>query len=107
MRKSTVVRLCTFAIALCVASSFIVDLGADDSDTAASFFTLVHAVPVQLAHWLWPKSAPPAFALAALVFVWQYLVLLVLAVVGWQLLRVSIDFLGPPKHRGSLTGRRA
>ncbi|MBI5277797.1 MAG: hypothetical protein HY854_15200 [Burkholderiales bacterium] len=111
MRKYTVLKLCAVAIALGIASPFLVNLG--PADAAASdglFHAWFYAMPTVVDLWLWPDGPIPMLLLAMVVFTVQYLALFAAVAGLLQFAKVAQDFISPYKHRrlaGSLMRRRA
>jgi hypothetical protein len=111
MREHTAFRLGAAAVALGVASPFLVHLGPAGAATSDGLFhAWFYAMPTMVDLWLWPEGPILMLLLAMVVFTAQYLALFA-AVVGFlQFAKVAQDFISPYKHRrsaGSLMRRRA
>lgn len=111
MRKHTVLKLGAAAVALGVASPFLVHLG--PAGAAASdglFHAWFYAMPTMVDLWLWPEGPILMLLLAMVVLTVQYLALFAAVVGLLQFGKVAQDFISPYKHRcsaGSLMRRRA
>lgn len=111
MRKHTVLKMGAAAIALGVASPFLVNLGPAGAATNDGLFhAWFYALPTMVDLWLWPEGPTLMMLLAMAVLTVQYLALFA-AVVGFlEFAKVTQDFISPYKHRrlaGSLMRRRA
>ena len=111
MRKHTVLKMGAAAIALGVASPFLVNLGPAGAATSDGLFhAWFYALPTMVDLWLWPEGPIPMLLLAMVVFTMQYLALFAVVAGLLQFAKVAQDFISPYKHRrsaGSLMRRRA
>ena len=111
MRKNTVLQMGAAAIALGVASPFLVNLGPAGASTSDGLFhAWFYALPTMVDLWLWPEGPIQMLLLAMVVFTVQYLGLFAALAGLLQFAKVAQDFINPYKHRrsaGSLMRRRA
>lgn len=111
MRKHTAFKLGAAAVALGVASPFLVHLGPAGAATSDGLFhAWFYAMPTMVDLWLWPEGPILMLLLAMAVFTVQYLALFAAVVGLLQFAKVAQDFISPYKHRrsaGSLMRRRA
>jgi hypothetical protein len=111
MRKHTVLKLGAAAIALGVASPFLINLGPAGAATSDGLFHVwFYAMPTMVDLWLWPEGPILMLLLTMAVFTVQYLALFAAIAGLLQLAKVAQDFISPYKHRrsaGSLMSRRA
>jgi hypothetical protein len=111
VRKHTVLKLGAAAIALGVASPFLVNLVPAGAATSEGLFhAWFYALPTMVDLWLWPEGPILMLLLAMVVFTAQYLALFATVAGLLQLAKVAQDFISPYKHRrsaGSLMRRRA
>lgn len=100
---------CIAAVALALASLVIVNFGpnyADPSSREGVFYTWFYFVPLLADAWIEPQSWFLILVVSTTAYSLQYLASIALASGSWKLATVIIDFVGPPKHRGTLAGRR-
>jgi hypothetical protein len=111
MRKRTVLLMCAAAVAMGVASPFLVTFGPPDAATSDGLFhTWFYALPTAVDQWLWPEEPVVMQLLAMAVLAAQYLGLFAAVAGLLQFAKVVHDFVRPHKHRrsaGSLMRRRA
>jgi hypothetical protein len=111
MRKHTVLKMGAAAIALGVASPFLVNLGPAGAATSDGLFhAWFYAMPTMVDLWLWPEGPILMLLLAMVVFTVQYLALFAAVAGLLQFAKVTQDFIRPYKHRrstGGLLRRRA
>lgn len=111
MRKHTVLKMGAAAIALGVASPFLVNLGPAGAATSdGPFHAWFYALPTMVDLWLWPEGPILMLLLTMMVFTVQYLALFAAVAGLLQFAKVAQDFISPCKHRrsaGSLMHRRA
>ena len=111
MRKHTVLKMCAAAIALGIASPFLVNLGPPGAATSDGLFhAWFYALPTIVDLWIWPEGPISMLLLAMAVFTMQYLTLFAGVAGLLQLANVAQDFFSPFRHRrtaGSLMRRRA
>lgn len=111
MRKQPVFQMGVAAIALGVASPFLVNLGPAGAATSDGLFhAWFYALPTMVDLWLWPEDPIRMLLLAMMVFTVQYLALFAAVAGLLQFAKVTQDFISPYKHRrsaGSLMRRRA
>lgn len=111
MRKHIVLQMFAAAIALGIASPFLINLGPPGAETSDSLFhAWFYALPTIVDLWLWPEGPILMLLLAMAVFTIQYLALFAGVAGLLQLAKVAQDFFSPYKHRrsaGSLMRRRA
>jgi hypothetical protein len=111
VRKHTVFQMGAAAIALGVASPFLVNLGPVGAATSnGPFRAWFYVLPTMVDLWLWPEGPILMLLLAMVVFIVQYLALFAAVAGLLQLAKVAQDFIRPYKHRrsaGSLMRRRA
>jgi hypothetical protein len=100
---------CIAAVALALASLVMVSFGPNYTDPASReglFYTWFYLVPLIADSWVEPQSGLLILAVSTTAYSLQYLATIAMASFSWKLSTVIIDFVGPPKHRGTLAGRR-
>jgi hypothetical protein len=111
MPKHIVLQMGAAAIALGMASPFLVNLGPAGAATSDGLFhAWFFALPTMVDLWLWPEDSILMLLLAIVVFTVEYFDLFATAIGLLQLAKVAQDFISPYKHRrsaGSLMRRRA
>jgi len=111
MRNRAVLLMCAAAVAMGVASPFIVGFGPPDAATSGGLFhAWFYVLPTVVDQWLWPEEPILMQLLAMTVLTVQYLALFAAVAGSHQLAQVMNDFIRPHKHRrgpASLMRRRA
>ena len=111
MRKRTVLLMCATAVAMGVASPFLVNFGPRDAATSDGLFhAWFYVLPTVVDQWLWPEEPILMQLLAMAVLTVQHLALIAAVAGLLHLARVMHDFIRPHKHRrtaGSLMRRCA
>jgi hypothetical protein len=111
MRKRTVLLMCAAAVAMGVASPFLVAFGPPDAAVSDGLFhAWFYFLPTAVDQWIWPEEPILIQLLAITVLALQYLALFAAIAGLLQLARVMHDFIRPHKHRrgaASLMRRRA
>jgi hypothetical protein len=96
-----IILLCIAAMELGISSPFFADVFAN-----GPLHGWFHLLPTAVDQWLWPEGDVQMLAPAMLVFTGQYLALFALAAATPPLIRLALDFLAPPRHRGGWMGPR-
>jgi hypothetical protein len=100
MRKRTVLLMCAAAVAMGVASPFLVGFGpADAAKSDGLFHTWFYVLPTLVDQWIWPEEPIVMQLLAMAVLSVQYLALFAAVAGLLQFASVMNDFIRPHKHR--------
>lgn len=100
MRKRTVLLMWAAAVAMGVASPFLVSFGPPDAATSDGLFhAWFYVLPTVVDQWLWPEEPILMQLLAMTVLTVQYLALFAAVAGSLRLARVLNDFILPHKHR--------
>lgn len=99
---------CIAAVTMALVSLVIVDFGPIYTDPASReglFYTWFYRAPLLADSLFEPQSGAAILAMSIATYTLQYLATIALASFSWKLATVIIDFVGPPKHRGTLARR--
>jgi hypothetical protein len=99
--KPHAILLCIAATIFGIASPFVAGVFGD-----GPLHVWFHVLPTAVDQWLWPQGDVLMVAVAMVVFTVQYLLLFGVATAIAPLVRLTLDFLAGPRHRGGLVGPR-
>jgi hypothetical protein len=100
MRKRTVLLMCAAAVAMGVASPFLVSFGPPDAANSDGLFhAWFYALPTVVDQWILPEEPIVMQLLAMAVLSMQYLTLFTVVAGLVKLGSLMNDFIRPHKHR--------